>query len=525
MSNAIISSDSRSNASSVIVERTQSQLATNRISARSNRDAALTDLLSKVGATLPDTSDLSSAAESTVANLIDMAISISRLHFQQRRESLAIGILKDVIALDSNELTAYFVAWQACGNSVLKNFDTESSSQQTKEFVRHLQGGYYRKVLDDLSSHPVTSNGKPRLIGVLSSDLGDMDLFTRLDDTIYFLGRIDNPELAVSLSQARKNYLPSAYALLEHLVKLGKEIRSFYYNNIKFQIFSEYIFGPAIDTFFFLKVLHEFIDRRGGFPGSDRLLELGAGSGAILYTLTQRLASDARQERIHAIATDISNHAIAQIERLFSDLVESGKARLTTIMDVDSLRRAQERYGSGSVDILLVSPPYIPRVMIERLITEGKALTSTNVDDALDDYILSVRPCPRAPTSSEDIARRATEDLDLYVQALFTVGPKLLASQKGIMFLLTSSTSEEIVRQLLKRSSLSAVRLDHRASVPLEVPELTSGALRAMLLNLPGVSVDLTDGRYPLRHALTVYALFHPQSVWATELRAFDDAG
>jgi methylase of polypeptide subunit release factors len=524
MNPAIVSPDSRSRALSLIVEGPKSQLAIERISAKPNRYAALTDLLRKVGTTLPDTTELS-AAEDTLANLIDIAISASRLHFQQSRESLAIGILREVITLDSNELTAYFLAWHVGGSSALKNFDTELSSRQTKIFVRHLQDGYYQKALDDLSAYPMTSNGKPRLIGVLSVDLRDIDLFTRLDDTTYFLGRINNPELAISLNQARKNCLPSAYALLEHLVKLGKDIRSFYYRNIKFQIFSEYIFGPAIDTFFFLKVLHEFIDGHGRFPCSDRILELGTGSGAILYTLTERLASDSYQNRIHAIATDISSQAIDQTERLFSNLVASNKAQLTTIMDVDSLKRTRERYGSGSVDILLVNPPYIPRVLIEKLITEGKALTRTNIDDVLDKYILSIRPCPQAPTSSEDIARRATEDLDLYVQALFTEGPKLLASRTGIMFLLTSSISEQIVQRLLERSPLSAVTLDRRMDVPLEVPELTSGALRAVLLNLPGVSIDLTDGRYLLRHSLTVYALFYPGSVWATKLHDFDAVG
>jgi methylase of polypeptide subunit release factors len=521
MSRVIISPDWRSRAWSLVGELPEPEPATMRSSANSNRYVALTDLLRRVGSALPDAAELPVEAHAT-ANLIDIAISVSRLHLQQSGGLLAVEILRKVIALDNNELTAYFLAWQAGGNSVFKYLDTEFASPQTKEFVRYLQDGYYKKALDDLASHPVTSNEKPRLIGVLSIDLGHMDLFTRLDGTTYFLGRINNPELAVSLSQARKEYLPSAYALLEHLVKLGKEIRSFYYNDIKFQIFSEYIFGPAIDTFFFLKVLHDFIDDCGVFPCSDRLLELGTGSGAILYMLAQRLASDSREKKVHAIATDVSNHAIAQVEELFSDLVERNQARLTTIMDADSLKRAQERYGSGSVDILLVSPPYIPRVLIEQLTTEGKALTITNVDDVLDEYVCSVRPCPRPPTSSEDIARRATEDLDLYIQALFTEGPKLLAPRTGIMFLLTSSTSEEVVRLLLERSSLSAVTLDRRVDVPLEVPELTSGALRAALLNLPGVSVDLTDGRYPLRHALTVYALFHPESVWAAKLHAFD---
>ncbi|MET8799322.1 hypothetical protein ABZV91_23310 [Nocardia sp. NPDC004568] len=486
-------------------------------SSESYRYTTLAHILRKVISSIPDVAEMSNDANAAT-NMVDMAICASGLCLRRGRESLALEILKEVVALNCDELPARFLAWQAGGVSALKYVDTEISAPQTKEFVRRLESGYYKTPMEDLSRFPTTPEGKPRLVVVLCENLLYMDFFTLLEGTVYFLGRINEPELAVSLGQARKEFLPSAYAMLEHLVKLGKSIRSFYYKDIKIQVFNDLVFGPAIDTFFFIKVLHKFIDRHGGLPRSDCVLELGAGSGAILYTLTRRLSNGISRQRIHAIATDISSHAIAHSQELFSDVVESGRALLTTITDPDSLRRVLEQYGPGSVDILTVNPPYIPRTLVEQLIAEGKDLMSPLFDDALEEYVLSVRPNPRPPNSSEDIAHRATEDLELYVQALLTAGPELLDSRMGIMFLLVSSTSEEVVRLLFDKSPLCAVKLDRRARVPLEIPELTSGALRAELLDLPGVDFDVTDGRYPLRHTLTVYALFHPQSVWSEEL-------
>lgn len=488
------------------------------VSARSNRSTPLTNLLRRVMPTLPDIVGLPASADST-SNLVDMAISASRLCLRRDRESLAFNILKESLTLDGNALPVYFLAWQVGGNSALESLGTNPLSQQVKEFVQRLEDGCYQNVLDDLSTHPFTANRKPRLVITLSTDLCYMDLFTRLGDTTYFLGRINNPELAVSLNQARKEFLPSAYALLEHLVKLGKDTRTYYYSDTKIQVYSSNIFGPTIDTFFFIKVLHEFIDNHSELSRSDCIVELGAGSGAILYTLAQRLAGYITQKRIHAIVTDISEHAISHSEKLFSDLVEREKSLLTAILDGDSLKRIKERYGPGSVDILIVNPPYIPTSLLKQLSAGNNMPTSVDFDNAIDEYILSVHPRSGAPTSSEEITRSATEDLDLYIQALLTEGPDLLISQTGIMFLLASSTSEEIIRLLFDRSTLSAVILDHRVDVPLEIPELTSGALRAELMDLSGVSFHATDGRYPLRHALTVYALFHPQSIWATKLR------
>lgn len=448
------------------------------------------------------------------ANAVDLGLSVARSRFDRGEDAQGLAVLRSVVAHDRGRLEAYFTAWQSGGEHVLDRL--VEGLPTTPLFARDLRTGLYHEVLADLRKEPTTRHGKQRLAIVVAHDLAYADLFTHLSGEPEFIGRIHEPELALSLEQARAELLPSRYALLEHLVKLGKDIRTFYLGGTRIEVSSDRVFGPAIDTLFFIRGLMRFADAGPAWPTPRRILELGSGSGAVLFALADRLTSDDAGDPLHAIATDVVDDALEHSEHLFVTLSAAQRVSLTTIKNATSLRTVRQRYGDGSVDVMIMNPPYIPTGQIRRIIDAGLPLSPENLELPPE---LWGRPAVISDFGSTvAITRQATEDIDLYVQGLLEDGPRLLDPEHGIMFMLTSSTSERLVQLALQRSPLTSVTLDTRADVPLDVPEVTSTALRAQLFDLPGVSVDLTDPRHPLRHSLRLSAVFHPGSSWAGRL-------
>lgn len=168
---------------------------------------------------------------------------------------------------------------------------------------------------------------------------------------------------------------------------------------------SDQVYPPAEDSALLLRAALREV------RPTDRVLEVGTGSGYVAVGLTNRAAS--------VVATDINPHAV----------------RCTRARGVAAVRTDLVSGLSGPFDLIIFNPPYLPTLPRER------------IDDWLE-YALDGGPTGRA-----------------VIERFVTDAGRVLSPFGRILLLVSSLTDPDAVRELFSRQGFVSFIVD---SEPLE---------------------------------------------------------
>lgn len=317
------------------------------------------------------------------------------------------------------------------------------------------------------------------LILWMNDELDGLDLLEyerrQEGDRLAFLGRVHGPQLMCSLRDFT-DFPPVKRAVIEDLIKLGKGHRVVIHGSTCVTT-SPKVFGPAIDTMYFAKVLRKHVlPLLGAAPRV--VCELGVGSGFLLSSLLAEFGGSGAT----FLASDVSKDAIA----LTLHNIERTRARLrgrfalpepiVEVVHTDNLLR---RIADSSVDLLITNPPYIPG------------------------YRASAPNAYEGTTIIEDL--------------LLGDGPRVL-SQSGVMVLLYSSLSTHIVESYLKKTPLVGFPVGEPLRVPLDLREVLGDPLWMQQLCDRGLEEDMDSPHYGFWHKIQMACFVHPAHPLAQRL-------
>lgn len=308
----------------------------------------------------------------------------------------------------------------------------------------------------------------------MTDDLDGLDVLEyerqREGDELAFLGRVHRPRLMCSLRDF-VDFPPAKRAVIEDLLKLGKAHRAVLHGPIGV-VTSPRVFGPAIDTMYFHKVLRqEVFPRPELISAPATVCEIGCGSGFLLGSLLARygeggatfLASD-----VCGDAVDLTQRNVRLTEARFRDRWASSRAPRVSVTRTGELLGHLPR---GSVDLLITNPPYIPSY--------------------------------RAAAPNPYEGTRVLEEL------LLAEGPRVL-SARGVMVVLFSSLSAEPMADYLARTPLRSFPLGEPLRVPLDLREVIGDPRWMQRLRGRGLEEDMDSGDYEAWHTLRMLCLVHP---------------
>lgn len=307
----------------------------------------------------------------------------------------------------------------------------------------------------------------------MTDDLDGLDVLEyerrREGDELAFLGRVHRPRLMCSLRDF-VDFPPAKRAVIEDLLKLGKGHRAVLHGPIGV-ITSPRVFGPAIDTMVFHKVLRQVFSRPELTSAPATVCEIGCGSGFLLCALLGQyggsgatfLASD-----VSGDAVDLTLRNVRLTEARFRERWAARREPLVSVTRTGDLLR---RLAAGSVDLLITNPPYIPGYR-----------------------------------SSEPNPYEGTQVLE---ELLLAEGPRVL-SARGIMVVLFSSLSAEAMTDYLARTPLRSFPVGEPLRVPLDLREVIGDPRWMQRLRGRGLEEDMDSGDYEAWHTLRMLCLVHP---------------
>jgi hypothetical protein len=311
----------------------------------------------------------------------------------------------------------------------------------------------------------------------ISDDMRFLDLLEYDGGRQYplaFIGRIERPHLLCTPRDFRM--LPAAkQTIAEDLVKRGKDTRVVMHRGTCVQGGHRSVFGPAVDTVYYNRVLHEVIY---GHPtlmeAITTVVEIGTGSGFLLCSIIRAL----RYKWLRVLASDINPHAIEVARANIARTVAESHGRTDMRAPEVSLQLDGQLLNSmadGSVDLLFSNPPYIPSY---RQMYAANPYEGTQV---LEDVLLGS-------------------------------GPRVLSSN-GIIIMLYSSLTVQAMQHYLRQSPLVAVPLAAALRVPLDLREINHEPHWLRFLHQhPGLDVDFTNPDYVYWHTLHMVGLCHPHN-------------
>lgn len=317
--------------------------------------------------------------------------------------------------------------------------------------------------------------GGTALVLHMSDDLRYLDLLEYQGGrphALAFVGRIERPGLMCAPREFRT--LPaSKQAIAEDLVKRGKDSRVVMHRGTCVQAGDRSVFGPAVDTLYCNRVLHETIFRNPAFMEAARTVcEVGTGTGFLLCSTLRAV----RGPEIRLLASDVNPRALAvaraNVERTIAERFGPADGpQVSFLLDDRSLARLSD----GSVDLLLSNPPYVP-------------------------------------TYRGDHPANPYEGTEVLQDLLVGHGPRVL-SRRGIIVMLYSSLTAGTVARFLRQSPLVAVPLGEPLRVPLDLREVSNDPRWVRLLQRHhGLEVDLGSTDHVLWHELHVLMLGHPHN-------------
>jgi methylase of polypeptide subunit release factors len=338
------------------------------------------------------------------------------------------------------------------------------------QFINEYQHGQPYRFSEQLHA----TNTSDLLVLHMSDDLQYLDILEYNANLPYcrlnFVGRVEHPHLICSPYDCRM--LPAAkQTILEDLLKRGKDTRVVGHHGTWIQVQRRRVFGPAIDTLYYNKVLYTSLFRHPELMAQmQTAFEVGTGTGFLLCSVVRAF----KQRALRIIASNINPIALHVAQRNVARVIQEeygahqGKPQVTFVLNEHSL----ELCANGSVDLLFTSPPYIPE-------------------------------CRTAFDSNPYEGMKVIEDI------LLNNEPRIL-SPSGLIIMLYSSLSAKHVQHYLAKSPLVAIPLGSPHRVPLDLREVNNNpSWVEVLRHRYNLEEDLSHPRYAFWHCLHMVALCH----------------